>query len=123
MSQTQVDVRTKRPGGPTARPARDQPGPALDPLCCVRAVLLGTSDTGQSNYIYFNFPRFVLQVFGQSWAQERAQRSRLEESCINQRKLARRILKQFGHNTGPALDPLFCVKAVRRGTVVAVSKG
>ncbi len=30
-------------------------------------------------------------IFGQSWAQERAQRLRLEKRCMNQRKLAREI--------------------------------
>ncbi len=33
-------------------------------------------------------------VFGQSWAQERAQRSRLEKRCINQRKLSRGIVSK-----------------------------
>ncbi len=40
---------------------------------------------------YILFFRGFRSVFGQSWAQERAQRPRLDKCYINQRKLAREI--------------------------------
>ncbi len=41
-------------------------------------------------YIYISFIGFG-RMFGQSWAQERAQRPRLKKRYINQRKLSREI--------------------------------
>ena len=48
-------------------------------------------DSEQDTKIYILVFRCFWSVFGQSWAQEPAQRPRLEKRCINQRKLAREI--------------------------------
>ena len=38
------------------------------------------------------------QIFGQSWAQERAQGPRLEKCCINQRKLTHLMIGNQNYN-------------------------
>ncbi len=52
-------------------------------------------------YIYVFYFIVILglpPVFAQSWAQERAQRPRLEKRYINQRKLARGVDSRASHN-------------------------
>ena len=41
--------------------------------------------------IIYTYYFYFWPIFGQSWAQERAQRPRLEKRYINQRRLAREI--------------------------------